>query len=239
MSVTKYDGLPATLMTRSLRERLSHRQEGEFISGIMRIDSMANLLAALGDIRNSSAFPSREAQAREYGRSYKKAMDKAREAYLSAKDNLNSLQANWEIEAEKKAGLHEHVPFEDQREIRAALRSMSDKERDKAISEAAQRGEMHVLQSVRGITPIVTGAVNQRHVNMAVAEAVKAANPHIVGDMEDLDFMRNCVDFAYESFTKAARKMRDPDAEAKGEAQAKATDNALAVIESGGADAAA
>lgn len=220
------------LSSTAAREALAGKSEQAFLSVINTIESLSGRYDALETLY-TTPDPSRtlESHALQYRETHQKAAERAAAEVAAVLESLKALENRYIDEAEKKAGLHNQLPTHIAAELRAALRGMTQKERDKAITEAIKNGDVAVIQAVReSPNHLLTGKVSIPH-DAIYGEFVRRADPEIESKIEDVNSARNHLNFAYEAFSRDANKMRDPLLEAKADQQKEQTDNAKKLLD--------
>lgn len=232
MSVTKIRH--PSLSSTSARRALGHRTEPVFSELHRTIDVLASLHDALAGVRaNQSPLQTPEANAIAYRQKYEAATKRAGELVQAQIARLASWQIEREDAALKTAGLDRQPA--DAAEIRAALRAMSQKDRDQAISAAIERGEAGTIASVMAASPIVTGQITTPVATLTKLFLDKQV-PSLAGDLKDIEAAFMSLRLASDAFESAAADLRDPAAEQRavaGDLAAQAAARALGAAMAG------
>jgi hypothetical protein len=203
---------PATVSSTGARKRLEHLSDPVFSRTLNTLDQMAAIYEGVLGIRNNqSPLNTREANALDYKKAADAAITRAQEVAQRAHAEIAERMADLSIQAEKNAGIHSELPGS--AEIRAALRGMSQKDRDAAILEAVARGDQFLMSAVlHAPSPITTGAVTMPR-EALMKDFVQRANPTLESEMADLEFALQSVVLASQGFQNGAKKLRDIGAE--------------------------
>lgn len=227
---------PVLLSSKSLRNIMAGngRNAYAYIKTATAVDEISRLYDALSTLhRTPSPQMTKEGRAARYKQQYAKAIEASRRASLAACDALNEREREIIRDAEIKAGLHSHVPEVTQQEIRQALRELPQEQRDRAVREAAMRGDASVIAAVRNAaSSLLTG-----HINVPVDELVKMLvakhSPGLDDELQDISTSFDLLKGAVDSFVREADAWRDPHLEAMAEQQdaaTKAADAAIAAV---------
>jgi len=227
------------LSSKMLRQTMSEKGltgTYAFVRTVTAIDELNRLRDAL-EVLHSTPSPNltKEGRALRYKQQFDKAAAAAERAAMAATEALNDHEAALIRDAEIRAGLHKHVPEATQQEIRAALRSMSQEDRDRAVREAAQRGDANVIQAVRNApSPLLTGAITAPMESL-VGLLIQKTAPELGQQRQDVEVAYMHLQGATGAFGKEANAMRDPQLESAAGAQEAATKAADAAIDAAAA----
>ena len=221
---------PPTLSSTAAREALAHRSEVEFKSTIHAIEKIGSLYDAVTTL-HSTPDPAltKEGRAQRYKERHEKALQLTRDLVDRVAHDLGNLTQEAVQRAEAKAGLSRHLPHAEAAELRTALRSLPEAERNGAIVDAAKRGDVDVLLAVKDASPLLTGKIGVP-VQTLIREYVERAAPELPALIKDAESAATHFELALDSFMTNTRKLRDPILEARAEEQAKAVAQAEADI---------
>lgn len=209
---------PALLSSKAIRDQLSHRTESEFEGAAGVIDDMRAKFEALR-VLHATPDPAmtKEARALRYAKQLESTRKYVLKAATNAVDHLTTLEEKICAAATSKAGLDKRLPPHEEAEVRAALRQMSDKERTRAITQAAERGDVYLLNAVRFAPSAVTIGPHTAAVDALFEMLLDSAAPTLKGDLADIETAVNHVTLAAGAFGKHSEALRDPILEARGE----------------------
>jgi uncharacterized protein YgbK (DUF1537 family) len=151
-----------------------------------------------------------------FERDYWTAVDKAKKMATSAASFLDTFANEAEAMAIQKAGLSS-TPQSAQ-EIRAALRQMTPKDREKAVADAFERGDSEILASIYKANPLLWGGV-KTPVDAMFGQYIDQANPERIQRRRAADTAAQVLGLATDGLLRAAEEWRDPEGAARGEAQ--------------------
>lgn len=203
-------------------------ERSEIAQTLAAIDHMGTLYDTLRSV-NESVNPDETVEARcmRYEKQYLAAVKKARDVALASGSKLDFYAQCLEGEALEEAGLSAQ-PVNGQ-EIRAALRTMSPKERDQAILDAFDRKDVEVLSAIYRQNAVTWGG-SKVPLTAGFDAYVREAAPQVMEKMEAVSKVTEGLGLATETFLRSAEKWRDPLTAARGFQQAeefKAADAAL------------
>ena len=209
---------PALLSSKAIRDQLSHRAEAEFHGAATVIDDMRAKFEALR-VLHATPDPAmtKEARALRYAKQLELARKHVLKAATNAVNHLSELEDKLRAAAISKAGLDKRLPPHEESEVRAALRGMTDKERTKAIVDAAQRGNSLLLNAVRYAPDVVTIGKHTAPVGELFELVLNNAAPDLKSSLADIEAAVNHVTLAAGAFGKHTEELRDPILEARGE----------------------
>jgi|GEM_PF-5073660 len=225
---------PPLMGSKIARRTLEGRQEREFHRLFELMDTIDRHYEAL-DTLHKTPNPNltKEASAARYGEQYRKAHKMLGNMSVELSNDLASLESRLKSEAETKAGLNKPMTEAAQQEIRAALRSMPQKERDKTLREAALNGDVGILKSVReASTPFLYGGTSEP-VESLIQQHMERAVPNLRSDLEAIEHANSHLKMSVDGFVRETEKMRDPILESSAEAQQESIRQAEAVLSQG------
>ena len=211
------------------RENIGDRAEVmEIAKALNSIDRIGQLYDALHRAQNSvDPLESPQARAMRYERQYLQATAKGEEVLLGALEALNNLANTVKQQALLQAGLTD--PPASAHEIRAALRSMSPADRDKAIADAFKNDDREVLASIYGHNRVTWGGTS-KPLDGQFDVYVERNSPDARANREAVNKAAEHVNLAFDSFRKSADGWRDPLNAAMGFAQAQEHEQAEAAL---------
>jgi hypothetical protein len=177
---------------------------GASFDAIDRIGRLYDTLRATHETVDPHENP--QARAMRYETQYQKAVTKAREVALAAAARLDANAAVIDSSAVYQAGLH--TKPETAAEIRAALRSMTPAEREKAVSEAFKNRDTEILASIHGASAVTWGGI-KAPIKDVFKAYIDEVSPDWVRQRENLAKVTGALDLAADSFVKSADKWRD------------------------------
>lgn len=233
MSTTR--STPPTLSSAAARSQFEERREPVFLGAINTVDQLAALYEGLQAVRESqSPLETREANALAYRQRYDAAVARAENLVRAPVERCVDFEASSKAAAMKAAGIAADPPRAD--EIRTALRSMSQADRDRAVTQAMDRGDAAVIAAIiHAPSPIVVGEFSIPLETMT-AHFLDKANPHLAKDAEDFETAVETVKMAWDGFQRGARSLRDLPAEGRaeeGQARASAAAGRLSAVMQG------
>ncbi len=154
-----------------------------------------------------------EARAMRYEKQFVASITHARGMATQAAEKLDNLAQTIRARALAEAGLAA-APASAQ-EIRAALRSLSQKERDKAIADAFKRGDAEVLASIYGSNRVTWGGASQP-LEAQFEQYIDKAAPEAVRQRDALEQTMQGLEMAVDTFVRSAQKWREPAAAERG-----------------------
>ena len=184
------------------------------LGAIDKLGDLFDALAVAQQTINPQETP--EARAKRYEKQFQASVAKVERTLDEAMARLNS-----QCETIREAGIYRaglSAEPKDAQEIRAALRQMTPKERDKAISEAFDRNDADVLSAIRASNPVTWGGSSMPLAQMYDAY-IDRVTPELVKQRDALTRASQSLKLATEAFFNGADEWRDPLAAAKGEAQ--------------------
>lgn len=192
------------------------------------IDHMGTLYDTLRAV-NEAVNPHETVEARcmRYEKQYLAAVKKARDVGLAAASKLDFYAKTLETEALEEAGLT--AQSANAQEIRAALRTMPQKDRDKAILDAFGRKDTEVLSAIYRQNAVTWGGTKapvEEHFKAYIREAA----PDAMEKMEAVSKATEGLNLATDTFLRAADKWRDPLTAARGFQQAEEFEAADAAL---------
>lgn len=225
---------PATVSSTGARQRIGHLSDPVFGKTLNTLDQMAAIYDGVLAVReNQSPLNTREANAAAYKKAADAAIDRAHEVAARLGQEIAGRMATLSIEAEKKAGIFTELPGS--AEIRAALRGMPQKDRDRAVMEALKNDDhVFIAAVIHAPSPVTTGKITTPR-DTLIKEFVARANPTLESEMADLEFAMQSIILANDGFQKGARDLRDIGAEQRavteGAAAAKANGKLAAAMQ--------
>lgn len=220
---------PPSLSSTSARRLLGHREEPIFGSVLQAIDNLASLYDGLDAVRrNQSPLHTAEANALAYRKQHEAAAARAEALVKAQIAKLVDYEDNAKRAAFQKAGLSADPRGGD--EIRAALRAMSQRQRDAAVAAAADRGDAGVLAAImHSPSPILTGAITVP-IETLTRQFVERAAPELNRDLTDVEAGVETLGMAWQAFQKASAELRDIGAEQRGDVGEAAARDAAAAL---------
>lgn len=221
---------PGALSSAPLRKRLDHLPDPLFARAFATVDRMATIYDGLIAVReNQTPMQTPEANAA----AYKQRMDAAQATVRDLRDGLKQTIMDAMLAREdaalEKAGVRYDPPGGD--EIRRALREMSPKDRDRAIMDAAERGDRLVLAAVRHAPSPVTIGATTVPFDAVLGAFIERESPGHNAEMENLAFVAQHLHLVAESFEAGSNKLRDLSAEQAGNEGSKAAAEALGKLQ--------
>ena len=181
------------------------------------IDGLGALYDALNAAQKTiNPNETTEARSLRYEQQYLKSVTKARDVTFSAIERLDNFAASLKARAIQEAGLGEEPRSAP--EIRSALRSMSEKEREKAITKAFRENDTEVLASIYRASHVTWGGVKEPVAEM-FEQFIDSMTPELVQQRQAVSQVAQGLELAAETFIKSANKWRDPLAAERGERQ--------------------
>lgn len=203
------------LSSRAARHNLSHVAHPAALWIARSIDELAGLYDGLAAVRAAqNPMHTAEARAKDYKQRFEAAQKRAEEVLRRGIEQMASFQADAEDAAREKAGLNRTVP--NAAEIRSALRSMTQEDRDKAMSDSLAAGDTEPLLACMAANPILTGRFTTP-MEVHLKLLMETAAPELVQARADLEAMGNHLSVAAGAFRKGTEAMRDLNAEERGE----------------------
>lgn len=235
---TRAKAFNPNLSAAQLRKSLeNHRLQQKLEPIATFIDSMATSYKSLAELSaNPSPELTKQGWALKFAKHRATALESAKRAAVKHAEVLHDLEKQLRSEAEIKAGLHSPLGASEAAELRMALRQMRQEERDAAIVDAAERGDVALLRAVReSPSRVLVGHVNAPLDEM-VAAIIHRANPDLQSDLDALNEARTRLELGCEAFVSGTHKMRDIAAEDEAAQQAEAVrkaEAALAAVQAG------
>jgi hypothetical protein len=181
------------------------------------IDKLGNLHDALHEAQKSiDPAETAEARAMRYEAQFTRAVERGRDVATAVMGRLMTTAAEIEARGIEAAGLASEP--RSAAEIRAALRSMSPAEREKAISRAFETRDSEVLASIYNASGVTWGGT-KAPVGERFRVYIDEVSPETVVQRQAADSLMQSLELAAEAFTKAAKKWRDPIAAERGRQQ--------------------
>lgn len=206
---------PAALSSRAARASLSHVDHVAAIWVSRSIDDLSSLYDGLAAVRAAqNPLHTAEKRALDYKAKFDAAQKRSKEILDRAMSYIADFQLDAENAAREKAGLNRTVPYA--AEIRAALRSMTQEDRDKAMSDSLAAGDTEPLLACMSASPILTGRFTTP-MEVHLKLLLDTAAPEYVQAQEDLETMANHLSVAAGGFRVGTETMRDLNAEERGE----------------------
>lgn len=100
-------------------------------------------------------------------------------------------------------------------EIRAALRSLPQKDRGKTVADAFERGDAEVLASIYGSNRITWGG-SSKPIDALFEQYINDAAPQAVRQREALEQTMQGLELVVDTFVRASQSWRDPNTAARG-----------------------
>jgi len=212
----------------NLRPGADARSEISQTLGVIdRLGQLYDTLRAVNEAVNPEETPT--ARAMRYEKQFNHAVKKAKDTALEAAGRLDFYAQTLETQALEESGLASQPV--NASEIRAALRSMPEKDRDAAIKDAFDRKDASILSAIYRQTPLLWGG-SKLPLDEAFKLYVRDAAPDVMRDMEAVAKVTEGLNLATDTFLNSAEKWRDPLTAAKGFAQAEEFDKADAALKS-------
>lgn len=149
---------------------------------------------------------------------------------MRAADSLDALERKVRYNAEAAAGLHEAMPEATLSEIRTALRGMSQNDRDQAVTEAFNAGDIPTVKAVLKSPSAMLAGTLKAPVKPMTDELISRAARELSSQLEAIEHAENFLNLSVDSFMKGAEKMRNPRLEAEAQQQIEATSEAEAAL---------
>ena len=226
-----------SLSSASARKRLLESKVSEVGRVFYAVDGLGALNDALHKLA-TTADPNltKESRALKYAKQYEIALKKAQTDATNAALSLDEAKQRLRTEAEIKAGLHNPLSESAAQEIRTALRNMTQKQRDDALTRAAEVGDMATLRAVRQApSPLLVGAINCP-IDSMIEHLIQTASPELSDQLNDIDHAETALHLAFDAFRTAANRLRDPVLESQAkqhEQEASEAERALQLALSG------
>lgn len=202
---------PAFLNPKNARSSLSGADFHPVVSTIEKLSGLYDSLEKLQTVKDPDLTP--EKRAMTYRDNWKKANESARNSLMRSADHLDALERNYREEAAHKAGLNKPLSESAAQEIRATLRAMPQKERDKVLRDAALNGDAMILKAVRdAASPWLVGEITVP-VETLVDELVQNRVPELRQQLDALHEADNRLKMAGDAFMKETNAMREPHLE--------------------------
>jgi hypothetical protein len=203
------------LSSRAARQSLGHVSHPAATWIARSIDDLSSLYDGLAAVRAAqNPLHTQEKRALDYKQKFEAAQIRSKEIIDRAVEQMANYQADVEAAARSKAGLDRPVPHAS--EIRAALRSMTQAERDKAMGDSLAAGDTEPLLACMGANPILTGRFTTP-MEVHLKLLMETAAPELVQARADLEAMGNHLSMAASAFRTSTESMRDLNAEERGE----------------------
>lgn len=221
-----------SLTSEHMRKSLAHRANEPTFTGVMSaIDQMRAMYDGLEQLYAADdPTQTKEARALAYKQSYDRMQATADRLVEAQVNKLVAYEHDLRQEAWKASGLDTAPNPHEASEIRSALRSMSDKDRDKAVANALDKGDRSVIAAVaHSPSPVLTGPLTVAK-DALIEQYIHKINPTLKRDLADVEDALNRLNLAVGGFRRSAGRLRDPMAEVRGEegrASAKAAQEAL------------
>lgn len=229
---------PATLSSTALQNAVGHRISHEFTHAIAAINQLSGLYDSL-IVLHDTPDPSRtkEARALRYKQQHEAAIRKAKTLLEQVAGNMDTLARKARESAEQKAGLHEHMSDALAAELRGALRSLPEKDRNAAIMSAATHKEVGILKAViESPSALLIGPVSVP-LDQIITDYLDTADPSYRETRQDVESAQTHFEFALDTFITETKKLRDPALEEKAEIQQQAITRAETQLQEGEAAA--
>ncbi|WP_417244499.1 hypothetical protein [Celeribacter sp.] len=123
------------------------------------------------------------------------ALARVSQQYDRANAGLRIRREALEVEATERLGLTSRGQSAES-EIRSALRSMTDEQRQKAIGDAIQRGDGEVIHAIRNASPLVSG-VSAENQGTIIRRAMLAHAPDVLTKQEAIETAQTRLGDAY------------------------------------------
>ena len=215
-----------------LRKNLEgHRLAGKLEPVAGAIDQLRDSFEALSTLKNNpSPDFTKSAWAARFALHRNRAIEASRRTTERLAGELDSLERELRTTAERNAGLHAPLDPAAAAEIRAALRAMSQEQRDAAITKAAQNRDVAVLRAVREApSALLVGDLNAP-VDALIEQLIHEANPGLEHDLAAIEDATTRLSMAVDGFLSETQKLRDVSAEEQAAAQAEAARQAEAKL---------
>lgn len=200
----------------------------DFSHALAAIDKMGSLYDAMSAAQKSvSPHETIEARAMRYEKQFNQAKAKAQAVLEDAYSRLQT-----RMETIRAAGLFQSglsSPPEGEQEIRAALRGMNQKDRDKALTDAFERGDVQVLASIRGANPVTWGG-STLPLDQQFDAFIDEVTPELVAQRKAIRDTVQALELATDAFLDAAGKWHDPLAAERGRQQQEEYERADAAL---------
>lgn len=192
------------------------------------LDKLSAIWDGLDAVR-TSADPTmtREAQALAYKSAFDKATTTATATVRATADQLLAAKNKAKSDAFGRAGLL--ADYKNTREIQSVLRGMKQSQREEAISQAIENGDHEIMAAIHTAHPLLIGPTTMP-LDTMIGMFVEKQAPEEAAKVATIDGALEHLEMAYAQFAKSADKMRDRQAEADGEAGAKAAREATAKL---------
>ena len=146
-------------------------------------------------------------------------------------EQLHDHERNLHLKAHEKAGLLKPMQEAHLSELRSALRQMTLKEREKAISQAFESGDIAVIRAVQeASSPVLVGS-HTLPIPKLLESFVKQCNPELERDLSEVAELYNRLDLVSDSFAQSINAFRNEDLERRAEINKQLTADALAKLD--------
>lgn len=223
---------PVYLSQRFAERTLGPTDAGEINRVIRLVGKLEKLHDSLQTLRHTpDPQKTREANALEYRRHFDRAQSIAKRETVEAAEALAEMRARVRRDAEVQAGLHKPFDRTELAEIRATLRGMSDKERDKVLKDAALAGDAAIIRAVRDApSEILTGRIGVP-IDALETHFVESQVPELPDQMASIDRADTHLEGAADAFVKTTSGWREQHLEQQAEKQADQVSAAEAVMQ--------
>jgi len=180
-------------------------------AAIGTIDQLVAIADGLEAVRNvGDPMQTPEARAVKYRESHGKATDRADQLIRTAVDKIVDYEGKVLRDAYERAGIAR--PPAEAAEIRTALRTMTQKDRDKAIQQAMVNKDAAVIASIQNVSPVLTGRFTTPVVKLTELYLDKYA-PDLKAEQANIESALESLNIAASAFRQTAERLRDLDAE--------------------------
>lgn len=221
---------PPSISSAPIRNRLSYGSDPALARAVNAIDMVSDIYDGLIAVReNQSPMNTREANAVAFRAKCDKVKESALRALNSAREEAVGRMVDLSMDADRAAGILKEP--HNAAEIRAALRSMTQKDRDAAILDAMKDGDSAlVAATLHATSPITVGHVGLPRDTM-MEQYRGRFMPDYAERMEALGDALTSINLAAEGFTTGANRLRDTFGEnsaSEGERAARSASQRLA-----------
>ena len=200
----------------------------EIANTFAALDKLSAIWSGLDAVRTTAdPTATKEAQALAYKSAFEKATATATATVRATADQLMTARNKARHDAFGKAGLL--ADYKNASALQAVLRSMKQSARDAAIAHAIETGDHEVMAAIHSAHPLLIGETTLP-LNALVQMHVERKAPEEAARVATIDGAIEHLNLAYGQFAHSAEKMRDRQAEADGEAGAKAAREAEAKL---------
>lgn len=214
-----------------IKHSIGHVEDPRAQGVIAAIERGVKLHDSLHKLRTAeNPNQTKEALALSYKRAHAKATLEINQAAAQHVETLTDWRKMVIRRAETEAGFHSPLAEAHAAEIRATLRSMTQEDRDAAVTEAAKRGDTAVIQAIRkSPSPVLTGPVTGQLAALTDS-MMKQADPELEPTLQIIDTALGQLSSFHKRFTRSVDEMRLHHSEEAAETQEREYNAAMEAI---------